>query len=188
MENSRVNPAVILPMDGFHFDNAVIEPLGLLPRKGSPATFDVSGFAQLLQRIRTLPCKPCEPIDSGAGGESVSIEDSGVEGIAIPVFDRELDLARAGANVIEQTHGIVLVEGNYLLLQRTPWSQLKEFFDLTVFLQVPSEVLEQRLVQRWLDHGHSDTQARARAEGNDLPNARVVVEESAEADLLVTSY
>ena len=188
-EGNTASPVVILPMDGFHLDNAIIQPLGLLPRKGSPATFDVSGFAELLRRITELPCKPCEPTDSASGEASnPDVKDTAVDGIAIPVFDRELDLARAGASMIEQTHSIVLVEGNYLLLQCEPWSQLRVFFDLTVFLQVPAEVLEQRLVKRWLDHGHTDVQARARAERNDLPNAGLVVENSAEADLVISNY
>ena len=64
-------------MDGYHFDNAVLAERGLLARKGAPETFDVDGLAHDLARIR-------------AGGRAV----------AVPVFDRKLDLARAGARII----------------------------------------------------------------------------------------
>lgn len=173
-----VDIAVVIPMDGYHFDNAIIDAVGLLQRKGSPETFDVSGFSNTLQRIRQLPYKSATektPSDLASG-------------IAVPVFDRKLDLARAGAEMIKLQHGIVLVEGNYLLLNEMPWSQLKPLFDLSIFLQVPMNVLEQRLIARWLAHDHSEEEARDRAAGNDLPNARRVLENSEQADLQLTNW
>ena len=44
--------AALVPMDGYHFDNAVLVERGLLPRKGAPQTFDVDGLARDLERIR----------------------------------------------------------------------------------------------------------------------------------------
>ena len=44
--------AVLMPMDGFHLDNRLLEPRGLLPRKGAPETFDFGGFAATLARVR----------------------------------------------------------------------------------------------------------------------------------------
>ena len=170
--------AVILPMDGYHFDNKIIEAAGLLSRKGSPETFDVSGFADVLRRIRQQPYIPAATVD----------KSDSMSGIAVPVFDRRLDLARAGAEMLKPQHGIVLVEGNYLLLHESPWSQLKPVFDLSVFLQVPMDVLEQRLIRRWLEHDHTEQQARERAGSNDLPNARRVLENSVKADLELSSW
>ena len=37
--------AVVLPMDGFHLANEVLEALGRRHRKGAPDTFDGDGFA-----------------------------------------------------------------------------------------------------------------------------------------------
>ena len=36
--------AVVVPMDGFHFDDAILVRRGLRNRKGAPETFDLSGF------------------------------------------------------------------------------------------------------------------------------------------------
>tara|TARA_R100000365_G_C2732570_1_gene62542 strand:+ start:72 stop:323 length:252 start_codon:yes stop_codon:yes gene_type:complete len=72
----------------------------------------------------------------------------------------------------------VLVEGNYLLLNQSPWNQLAGLFDLTLFIDTPLAVLEKRLVQRWLDHGHDQPSARQKALDNDIPNARTVAEYS----------
>lgn len=142
--------AALLPMDGFHLDNAVLEPRGLLARKGAPETFDFDGYRAALGRVRS-------------GGS-----------VAVPVFDRQLDLARAGAVVIGPEHRVVVSEGNYLLLDRDPWREVAEMFDVTLFLSVSEQELHSRLVQRWRDHGLSEASAVARAEGNDLANARLI--------------
>ena len=153
--------AALVPMDGFHFDNAVLDAMGLRQRKGAPETFDCAGLAATLRRIR-----------SGEGD------------VAVPVFDRQADLARAGAAIIPADARFVLVEGNYLLVDRAPWSELAPLFDLTIFIDVPIAELERRLLARWTDLGRSEEAARAWVEGNDLPNARLVVEGSRSADII----
>ena len=122
--------AVVVPMDGFHFDDLILEARGQRQRKGAPETFDFAGFKVLLTRIRAN-----EP------------------DIAIPVFDRSIELSRAGAEIISGDVKFVLVEGNYLLLDEEPWSQLAPLFDFTIYVDVPRDELERRLLQRWDDHG-----------------------------------
>ena len=153
--------AALVPMDGFHFDNAVLDVMGLRDRKGAPETFDCAGLVATLRRIR-----------------------SGEDDVAVPLFDREADLARAGAAIIPVGARLILVEGNYLLLDRAPWSELAPLFDLTIFIDVPMAELERRLLARWSDLGRSEEAARAWVEGNDLPNARLVIEGSRQADIL----
>ena len=154
--------AVVVPMDGFHLDNAVLEARGLTAVKGAPQTFDVTGFDALLARLAR--------------------EDA----VAIPVFDRAADLSRAGAAIVSAATPIRIVEGNYLLIDRPDGRSLRRHFDLTIFLDVPEGELERRLVQRWLDHGHDPQAARSRALGNDIPNARLVIAESAGAEVIVS--
>jgi pantothenate kinase len=152
LERLEPGSAVLVPMDGFHLDNAVLAARGLLARKGAPETFDVAGYRAALRRIR-----------------------DGEDEVAVPVFDRGLDLARAGAEVVGARHRIIVTEGNYLLLDRPTWDGLAGLFDHTLFLPVPESVLRARLVQRWLDHGLAPEAAEARAEGNDMVNARLVM-------------
>ena len=156
--------AALLPMDGFHFDDMYLVPAGLRPRKGAPETFDVGGYAHALRRLRARD----EPF------------------VAVPVFDREIEIARAGARLIPADVPIVVTEGNYLLLDRPPWSDLAPLFDLTIFLDVPEQTLERRLIARWRDHGHAPQAALAKALGNDIPNARLVVGASRPADITLT--
>lgn len=154
--------AVVVPMDGFHLDNAILDARDMRKRKGSPPTFDCAGFEVMLTRLRE-------------GGED----------IVIPLFDRKLDLARAGADIVKADQRILLVEGNYLLLDQAPWNRLEPLFDMTVFLQVDRLELENRLVQRWLGFGYNVGSAQARALSNDMPNADLVLEHSRPADFIL---
>jgi pantothenate kinase len=155
--------SVVVPMDGFHFDDAVLNDRGLRPRKGAPETFDYAGFAALLKRIRAA-----EPE------------------IAIPVFDRSMELSRAGAAIVGSDVKFVLVEGNYLLLDEEPWSALAGLFDFSIFVDVQRPELERRLMERWRGHGKSDDDARAWIASNDLPNIERVLARRRNADLVVS--
>lgn len=152
--------AAVLPMDGFHYDDLYLVPAGLRPRKGAPDTFDVGGLYHVLQRLR-------------ARDEAF---------VAVPVFDRSLEIARAGARLIPDTVPVLIVEGNYLLLDRDPWRRLRPLFDLTVMVDVPEPVLRQRLTARWQHYALSPEQITEKLEENDLPNGRLIREESAAAD------
>jgi len=156
--------ACVVPMDGFHFDNAVLDARGWRDRKGAPHTFDADGFVSMVRRLRQ-------------GGD-----------IAVPTFDRTDDFSRAGARIVGAGDKIVIVEGNYLLLREQPWCQLHDLFDLTIMLDVPLATLEERLIERWRIHGLSDDDARARAMQNDIPNARTVIQDSAPPDWRIAQF
>ncbi len=153
-----------VPMDGFHYDDAVLETLGLRSRKGSPPTFDVSGFAVLLKRLKAR-----EP------------------DVAIPHFDRSLELSRAAAELVSADTKFLIAEGNYLLLDYAPWTSLRPLFDMSVLLDVPMEELDRRLVARWEHYGRDKIEARNWIDTNDLPNIRHVLEHSDGADIRFTS-
>lgn len=152
--------AAVVPMDGYHLDNAILEPLGQVPIKGAPETFDPDGLKHDLERIRRAD-----------------------RTVAVPVFDRPLDLARAGGRLITLEHRIVIVEGNYLLLDRAPWGELHALFDMTLFLEVADEVLEARLIQRWLGMGQDHDCAVEKARKKDMLNARLIKAESVAPDI-----
>ena len=154
--------AVVVPMDGFHFDDAILNARGHRTRKGAPHTYDVAGFEVLLKRIKAR-----EP------------------DIAIPVFDRSLELSRNAADIVSKEAKFILVEGNYLLLKLAPWKRLSALFDFTLYIDVPEEELIRRLKQRWHEHGFDETYAKNWIAGNDLPNIREIQTNSSKADLVV---
>lgn len=153
----------VVPMDGFHLDNAVLSDRGVLHRKGAPETFDVSGFLHLVERLRT--------------------EDD----VIFPLFDRSRDLSIAGAGAIRRSTETIIVEGNYLMLDQPGWRDLACLWDLSVRIDVPFQVLRGRLVQRWVDYGYSQTEAAGKASGNDLPNAKLVHENSLQCDVVIAA-
>jgi pantothenate kinase len=152
--------AALLPMDGFHFDDMLLDQLGRRARKGAPDTFDVDGLRAMLQRLRT---------NSDAS-------------VVVPVFDRAIEIARAGARPIPRSVEIVVTEGNYLLLDEAPWNTLRPLFDLTVMIRTPLEELRRRLTERWIGYGLPAPDIRAKVEDNDLPNGLRVTTGSAPAD------
>ena len=157
--------AAVLPMDGFHFDDLYLTPAGLRARKGAPDTFDVGGLRHVLLRLKS-------------GDE---------EYVAVPTFDRQLEIARAGAKLIPKTTRIIVIEGNYLLLRRDPWSDLSRMFDVTVLIETPEEVLRERLTSRWRRYDLTPNQIGERLDGNDLPNGRLIMSESADPDFLLAN-
>lgn len=142
--------AAVFPMDGYHFDDLLLVPRGLRARKGAPETFDIAGFGHMLGRLR---------------------ENRDRE-VAVPVFDRSIEIARAGARMIPQTVRHLIVEGNYILLDSGDWRLLHRHYDTTVMIEVGEAELRQRLAERWKD---LDAEAFAfKMDGNDLPNGRLV--------------
>lgn len=105
--------------------------------------------------------------------------------MALPLFDRSLEIARAGACLVPASVGVLIVEGNYLLLQDPPWDRLKRHFWRSIWLEVPQATLEQRLCARWRRYGYDREGAVAKARANDLPNARMVAARSRGADWIV---
>ena len=163
LNRRRPGAAAVLGMDAFHFDDVVLAKKGWLGRKGAPHTFDVGGLCAMLDRLR----RNREP------------------SVAVPVFDRSLELSRAGACLIAENVETILVEGNYLLCRDAPWAMLAGCFDIAVMLEVDRAALEQRLTRRWLDLGMSTSEARRRVETNDLLNVDFVIKTSGRADFVL---
>ncbi|EAQ03192.1 hypothetical protein OB2597_13648 [Pseudooceanicola batsensis HTCC2597] len=154
--------AALLPMDGFHFDDTVLRDRDRLLFKGAQDTFDVGGLRSVLQRLRQEETE-----------------------VAVPVFDRDLEISRGSARVISRRSRLVVVEGNYLLLDRTPWQSLRPYFDLTVMIEVPEDERRRRLTERWRHHALSPAQIAHKLDAVDLPNGRMVYSESSTPDLVL---
>ena len=152
--------AAVLPMDGFHMDNAILIERGLLARKGIPETFDVRGFLDIIRAVR--------PAD---------------QEVLVPVFDRSREIAIASARAIAPEHRFIIVEGNYLLFSQGKWAELEGVFDYSIMLAPPIEVLEERLWERWRGYKLSEEEASAKVYGNDLPNGRLILENRRPSDV-----
>ncbi|HHS82155.1 MAG TPA: nucleoside/nucleotide kinase family protein [Devosia sp.] len=155
--------SVILPMDGFHYDDRVLSQLGLLHRKGAPETFDAGGFLATLKRVR----------------------EQREESVAVPVFDRKLELSRAGGRLIRRHTPIVLVEGNYVLLDADPWRHTGPLLDVGVMLRAEEAELERRLRARWAGLGVGVAETEQRIRNNDMVNGSLVLQHSRQPDYML---
>ena len=160
LNKAQQHKAQALYMDGFHFDNILLTKMNLLPRKGSPNTFDVKGLENTLGRIRMVP----------------------TEDVVVPVFDRDLEIARAGGSIISRDVNLLVVEGNYILCGQQPWNQLLKYFDLTILLKVPRTILELRLRERWEFYQLDENSIQFKLFENDLPNGDFVMANSRNVD------
>jgi pantothenate kinase len=157
-------PAVAVPMDGFHLADVTLTALGRLDRKGAPDTFDAWGYAALLRRLRTETDRP----------------------VYAPGFERDLEQPIAGAVTVPPGTGLVVTEGNYLLLDRPEWRAVREQLDEVVFLVADDEVRRRRLVARHVEFGKSPAAAEEWVASVDEANAALVATTVDRADRVVT--
>ena len=157
--NENLMKTSLVPMDGFHLDNKTLERENLLDRKGAPETFDVRGFTELIKKLRYK------------------------RNSSVPLFDRKLDEVVKNGRKISSEQEYIVIEGNYLLLNKELWRDLYDYWDYKVFLSVDNSVLKSRLIERWLGENHTYLEAEARVIKNDLVNAYVVNSNRLEATL-----
>ena len=156
--------SVVVGMDGFHLCDAALAALGRSDRKGAPDTFDADGLTTLLTRI--------------VGGPTATVW--------APAFDRHQEAAIAGSVPIEPGTDVVIVEGNYLLVNSGPWAEMRSLFDMSAYLQHADDQARVRaLVARHVAHGRSIEAATEWVLRSDEANARVVERTLAYADVVV---
>ncbi|KAH6887679.1 P-loop containing nucleoside triphosphate hydrolase protein [Thelonectria olida] len=153
--------AAVLPMDGFHYPRAYLD---LLPnsaeahtRRGIHWTFDAE---QVLKLVKTLHAS----------------RTNSSEVILAPSFDHATKDPVASALRIEPETEIIIIEGNWLLLNRDPWKEIASYVDDTWFVDVEPSLARQRVAARHIKSGIEEDweSAVARAEGNDLVNGEEI--------------
>ncbi len=152
----------ILPMDGFHLSNVQLGRLGLGQVKGAPQTFDSAGFVGALRRIV-----------------------QGQQDVYVPVFHREIEESYAADGVVSAAARVVLVEGNYLLLDDWGFEPVRSLLSENWYLAPDEHVRIDRLVLRHVHHGRSPQDAIEWALGTDQRNAELIATSRDRADLIV---
>jgi len=150
------NVAIVVGLDGWHYSNNYLAThsierdgnrIALQSIKGAPETFDAASAQDCLSAIR--------------GGGQVSF----------PVYSRKSHEPVPAGGTIESSHRIVVVEGNYLLLDEDPWNQFRQLFDVRVFISATSETLIDGLRERHLRGGKTPAATERQIREVDLPNA-----------------
>ncbi|MDP2781378.1 nucleoside/nucleotide kinase family protein [Devosia sp.] len=156
--------AALVPMDGFHIRHAKLEAMGQTDFKGAPHTFEGAEFVSFLHHLKSAKTAVSGP------GYSRRIED---------VVDNAFTI---GPDV-----RVLVVEGNYLLLTEGPFAGVKPLLDYAVFIDVPRDLVQARLLKRHAEEGlFSEDRNRAHIERNDLPNYDLVHLSQDRADVVIS--
>ena len=155
--------AVVVPMDGFHLGNAIIDDTPLRQRKGAIDTFDAGGYLSLLRRL----ARRDEPV------------------VYAPEFRRTIDEPVAASIAIPADVPLVITEGNYLLAEQDPWKEIRAQLDEVWFVDTPQALRLSRLVERHMLFGMDGAAAVAWANGPDEANAVLIQGTRRAADRII---
>ncbi|MGC0143733.1 nucleoside/nucleotide kinase family protein [Pseudactinotalea sp. Z1732] len=154
----------VVGMDGFHLAQAELDRLGRAERKGAPDTFDAHGYLALLRRLRQ---------------ESTNT-------VYAPMYLRGAVEQPIGSAVpVHPGDQVILTEGNYLLLDTTPWDQVPGLLDEAWFVRTDDDARRERLLARHLAGGKTRERALAFTDGSDAANAALVATTRDRADVVI---
>lgn len=158
-----MQPVQALGMDGFHYPQRYIlshtvlrngQRIAMQRVKGAPDTFDVCRLRDMLLALRT-------------------------QDIRWPAYDRTLhDVVE---DAIPVTAPIVLVEGNYLLLNQPIWCELAH--DYAVFISADEALLRERLIARKMRGNKTHEQAMLFYNESDGPNVQLCLRDHLPCDI-----
>ncbi|KAG5976361.1 hypothetical protein E4U55_007343 [Claviceps digitariae] len=178
--SSSAPPAIFIPMDGFHLPrealSAMPNPAEAHARRGAPFTFDAPKLLALVRELRA----PISPPSSDGGGGDV---------ILAPSFDHAIKDPKDDDISVLPTHRIVILEGNYLALDKEVWRDGARLFDELWFVEVDFGVARARLRERHVRAGIVSTveEGDKRAVENDLVNGEEIVRFRMMVDEVITS-
>ena len=151
-------PVQSLSLDGFHHKNAYLKNHHLTNRKGMPETFDLEAFKEKLKRLK-------------------------YENMVWPKYDRRLhDVVDEGVYVEAE---IVLIEGNWLLLNEEGWKDLDQYCDYSIFIKADESLLRDRLINRKINGGMRKEEATKFYLNSDRKNIYRVMNNQKKADLIL---
>lgn len=162
--------AEVCALDGFHYPNDYLDThftagesgrASLRSVKGGPATFDVAAFVDTLRALRARPS------------------------MRLPAYDRTTHDPVPNAIHIQAHHRIVLVEGNYLLLDHGRWAEVAPLLDATCFLILPLEEAKKAAIARHIRGGRQPQDAERHFRAVDLENRRICMDTADRADLII---
>ena len=165
-EEAGLTEIQAIGMDGFHLRQEYLkthfterggQTVSLVEIKGAPVTFDLEKLASAIRRVRS--------------GETCGW----------PVYDRLLHNPVEDAVTVDGD--IVLLEGNYLLLDEEGWRDLSAYADYMVSVSAGETLLRKRLIERKILTGVAEDAAVRFVDFSDMPNVRLCLEKSRPADL-----
>ena len=155
--------AAVVPMDGFHLPNSILKERRLTKVKGSPETFDADSFVELINRLHEFPDQY----------------------IMCPAYDRKIHDPVENSITIKPCNRLIIVEGNYLLLNASPWNRIRTQLNEVWYIDTPLITVKERLLHRHVAGGAGKDEAERKVASVDLPNAGLVKKTLLFADKIV---
>lgn len=160
--------AVVVPMDGYHLTRAQLDQLSdpeyAHLRRGSYWTFDEKAFVDMVKKLRS----------KGS--------------VSVPSFDHAVGDPVPGAIQVSTATPVVILEGNYLLLEYFPWCELRALFDEIWYVDCDIDEAMERVEKRHIGTGMAPVMAALKVKSNDRINAELISSMSAlRADVRVPS-
>lgn len=161
--------AQALSIDGFHFPNQVMKRRTILrdgqqrlmhDYKGAPESFDLAGIRKKLSALRH--------------GEA----------LRWPLYDRNIHDPVEDA--IAVTESLLILEGNYVLLDAAGWRELRGLADFGIFLETDVDLTRERLRQRKFRGGYDGDWVEGHYARSDGPNTRLILGQRLPADITLT--
>ncbi|KAF5230575.1 hypothetical protein FANTH_13777 [Fusarium anthophilum] len=165
LKKNGISDVAVLPMDGFHYTRTYLssfrDPDEAFRRRGAPFTFDAAALLDLVVLLRKTP---------------VTTHSEPQIIIKAPGFDHAKKDPIPNAIKISSRAKVVIIEGNYVLLDQDPWSRISTLVDDKWFVDVPVDIARERLASRHLRAGIEMTTEAAikRADENDIPNGEYI--------------
>jgi pantothenate kinase len=98
-----------------------------------------------------------------------------------PAFHRGLDEPTPDEIMIPTETKLVVVEGNYLLLERRCWQDVGPLLDDVWYVDAPPELLRTRLIERQIAYGGGEEEATRHVDDSDMRNVQLVAGTQAHA-------
>lgn len=152
-----------MPLDGYHLSRQQLDqlpdPTEAHFRRGAAFTFDGDSFLKFVKDLR----KPLAP-------ETRTLH--------APSFDHAVKDPVQEDIPVGPRMRIVVFEGNYLSLNRSPWKEAAELMDELWFVEVDEKTAIERLSRRHVKAGITKTleEGRERAVKNDLVNGKDILQ------------
>jgi len=162
--------AALVGLDGWHYPNTYLDAhliekdgsrIPLRKIKGAPETYDHAAIGHFLEGVQSTAR------------------------LTYPVYSRETHDPIPADGLIESGQRVVILEGNYWLLDEPPWRHFRKHCDLSVFLKAAPETLLDGLRERHLRGGKTPEWVEAHLQSVDLPNIQYVLAHSTQADVII---
>lgn len=162
--SKEVDVVRALSIDGYHYTAAYMnvktverdgEQVLMRDIKGAPETFDLDLLVDKIREVRQ-------------------------EGTNWNIYDRKIHDILPDYWSVEDD--IILLEGNYLLLKESGWTNVRVLADYSVFIEAEPYLLRERLINRHVAGGKSREAAERFYDFSDSKNIERVLKNSARAD------